>query len=135
MRLNKAVAQLVQWQRVCRVATVDARRRPHTVPVCHVLADGKLYFASGKKARKVRNLRAVANVAVTVDLYADDWTQLKGIMLQGTTTIIEKGPRFRKIRKLLYAKYPQYPDMSAIEERDSVVVEVTPTNVFSWGLD
>jgi nitroimidazol reductase NimA-like FMN-containing flavoprotein (pyridoxamine 5'-phosphate oxidase superfamily) len=135
MRLNKAVAQLVQWQRVCRVATVDARRRPHTVPVCHVLADGKLYFASGKKARKVRNLRAVANVAVTVDLYADDWTQLKGVMLQGTTTIIEKGPRFRKIRKLLYAKYPQYPDMSAIEERDSVVVEVTPTNVFSWGLD
>ena len=135
MRLNKAVAQLVQWQRVCRVATVDARRRPHTVPVCLVLADGKLYFASGKKARKVRNLRAVANVAVTVDLYADDWTQLKGVMLQGTTTIIEKGPRFRKIRKLLYAKYPQYPDMSAIEERDSVVVEVTPTNVFSWGLD
>ena len=135
MRLKKSVAQLVQWQRVCRVATVDARRRPHTVPVCHVLADGKLYFASGKKARKVRNLRAVANVAVTVDLYADDWTQLKGIMLQGTTTIIEKGPRFRKIRKLLYAKYPQYPDMSAIEERDSVVVEVTPTNVFSWGLD
>ena len=135
MRLNKAVAQLVQWQRVCRVATVDARRRPHSVPVCHVLADGKLYFASGKKARKVRNLRAVANVAVTVDLYADDWTQLKGVMLQGTTTIIEKGPRFRKIRKLLYAKYPQYPDMSAIEERDSVVVEVTPTNVFSWGLD
>ena len=135
MRLKKPVAQLVQWQRVCRVATVDARRRPHTVPVCHVLADGKLYFASGKKARKVRNLRAVANVAVTVDLYADDWTQLKGVMLQGTTTIIEKGPRFRKIRKLLYAKYPQYPDMSAIEERDSVVVEVTPTDVFSWGLD
>jgi nitroimidazol reductase NimA-like FMN-containing flavoprotein (pyridoxamine 5'-phosphate oxidase superfamily) len=135
MRLKKPVAQLVQWQRVCRVATVDARRRPHSVPVCHVLADGKLYFASGKDARKVRNLRAVPNVAVTVDLYADDWTQLKGVMLQGTTTIIEKGPRFRKIRKLLYAKYPQYPDMSAIEERDSVVVEVTLTNVFSWGLD
>ena len=135
MRLKKSVAQLVQWQRVCRVATVDARRRPPSVPVCHVLADGKLYFASGKDARKVRNLRAVPNVAVTVDLYADDWTQLKGVMLQGTTTIIEKGPRFRKIRKLLYAKYPQYPEMSAIEERDSVIVEVTPTNVFSWGLD
>jgi nitroimidazol reductase NimA-like FMN-containing flavoprotein (pyridoxamine 5'-phosphate oxidase superfamily) len=134
MRLKKSVAQLVQWQRVCRVATVDARRRPHAVPVCHVLADGKLYFASGKGARKVRNLRAVPNVAVTIDLYADDWTQLKGVMLQGTTTVIEKGPRFRKIRKLLYAKYPQYPEMSAIEERDSVIVEVTLTSVFSWGL-
>jgi nitroimidazol reductase NimA-like FMN-containing flavoprotein (pyridoxamine 5'-phosphate oxidase superfamily) len=135
MRLKKPVAQLLQWQRVCRVATVDARRRPHTVPVCHVLTDGKLYFASGKDARKVRNLRAVPNLAVTVDLYADDWTQLKGVMLQGTTTIIEKGPRFRKIQKLLYAKYPQYPDMSAIEEGDSVIVEVTPTDLFSWGLE
>ena len=135
MRLKKPVAQLVQWQRVCRVATVDARRRPHSVPVCHVLADGKLYFASGKDARKVRNLRAVPNVAVTVDLYADDWTQLKGIMLQGTTTIIEKGPRFRKIRKLLYAKYPQYPDQAALAETDSVIVEVTPIHVFSWGME
>ena len=135
MRLKKSVAQLVAWQRVCRVATVDSRRRPHMVPVCHVLADGKLFFASGKDARKVRNLRAVPSIAVTVDLYADDWSQLKGVMIQGKTAIIEKGPRFRKLRKLLYAKYPQYPEMSAIEERDSVIVEVTPTNVFSWGLD
>ncbi len=135
MRLKKSVAQLVGWQRVCRVATVDSRRRPHMVPVCHVLADGKLFFASGKDARKIRNLRAVPSIAVTVDLYADDWSQLKGVMIQGTAAIIEKGPRFRKLRKLLYAKYPQYPEMSAIEERDSVIVEVTPTNVFSWGLD
>jgi nitroimidazol reductase NimA-like FMN-containing flavoprotein (pyridoxamine 5'-phosphate oxidase superfamily) len=135
MRLKKSVAQLVGWQRVCRVATVDSRRRPHMVPVCHVLADGKLFFASGKDARKVRNLRAVPSIAVTVDLYADDWSQLKGVMIQGTAAIIEKGPRFRKLRKLLYAKYPQYPEKAALEERDSVIVEVTPTNVFSWGLD
>jgi nitroimidazol reductase NimA-like FMN-containing flavoprotein (pyridoxamine 5'-phosphate oxidase superfamily) len=135
MRLKKSVARLVQWQRVCRVATVDVRRRPHTVPVCHVLADGKLYFASGKDARKVRNVRAVPDVAVTVDLYSDDWAQLKGVVLQGTATVIEKGARFRKLRKLLYAKYPQYPEMAAIEERDSVIVEVTPTSVFSWGME
>jgi nitroimidazol reductase NimA-like FMN-containing flavoprotein (pyridoxamine 5'-phosphate oxidase superfamily) len=135
MRLKKSVAQLVGWQSVCRVATVDSRRRPHMVPVCHVLADGKLFFASGKDARKVRNLRAVPSIAVTVDLYADDWSQLKGVMIQGNAAIIEKGPRFRKLRELLYAKYPQYPEKAALEERDSVIVEVTPTNVFSWGLD
>ena len=135
MRLKKSVAQLVEWQRECRVATVDLRRRPHVVPVCHVLADGKLYFASGKDARKVRNLRAVPNVAVTVDLYSDDWAQLKGVMIQGKATMIEKGPPFRKLRKLLYAKYPQYPEQAALEERDSVIVEVTPTSVFSWGMD
>src|SRR5262249_7351435 len=101
MRLKKSVAQLVEWQRVRRVATVAGGRTPHQVPVCHVLADGKLYFASEKNARKVRNLRANPTVAVTVDLYSDDWSQLKGVMIQGKAAVIEKGPRFRKLRKLL----------------------------------
>jgi nitroimidazol reductase NimA-like FMN-containing flavoprotein (pyridoxamine 5'-phosphate oxidase superfamily) len=103
--------------------------------VCHVLVDGKLYFASEKKARKVRNLRANPDVAVTVDLYSDAWSNLKGVMVQGTATLIAKGPRFRRIRNALYAKYPQYPEQAAIGGADSVVVEVTPTNVFSWGLE
>jgi hypothetical protein len=67
---------------------------------------GKLYFGSEKNARKIRNLRSLPNVAVTVDLYSDDWSQLKRVMLQGTVTFVEKGPRFRRIRKLLYGKYP-----------------------------
>ena len=135
MRLKKSLGQLVEWERVCHVATVSPRRIPHMVPVCHVVVNGKLYFASEKDARKVRNLRATPSIAVTVDLYSDDWAQLKGVMFQGKATIIEKGPQFRKLRKLLYAKYPQYPEKAALEERDSVIVEVTPTSVFSWGMD
>jgi hypothetical protein len=55
-----------------------------------------------------------------------------GVMIQGSATIVAKA-RFRKIRRLLYEKYPQYPDMSAIGERDSVIVEVTPRHAFAWG--
>ena len=135
MRLKKAVARLIEWERVCRVATSGPAGMPHLVPVCHVVADGKIYFASGHEGRKVLNLRANPRIAVTVDLYADAWAHLKGVMVQGTTTLIEKGPRFRKIRALLYRKYPQYPDEAAIDESDSVIVEVTPTRVFSWGVE
>jgi hypothetical protein len=56
-------------------------------------------------------------------------------MIQGTVKLIEKGPRFRGIRKRLYAKYPQYPQQAALAQSESVIVEVTPTNVFSWGLE
>jgi nitroimidazol reductase NimA-like FMN-containing flavoprotein (pyridoxamine 5'-phosphate oxidase superfamily) len=135
MRLKKSLGQLVEWERVCHVATVSPRRIPHMVPVCHVVVNGKLYFASEKDARKVRNLRATPSIAVTVDLYSDDWAQLKGVMIQGTAKLIDKGPRFREIRKRLYAKYPQYPQQAALAESDSVIVEVTPANVFSWGLE
>jgi len=49
--------------------------------------------------------------------------------------VIERGPRFRRVRRLLYRKYPQYPMEAALDESDSVMIELTPTHVFSWGLD
>ena len=135
MRLKKAVAKLVEWERVARVATVSPRGVPHVVPVSHVLAGGKLYFASDPDARKIRNLRASPHVAVTVDVYGDDWSHLRGVLIQGTTRLFDRGPHWRRVRTLLYEKYPQYPEESALEERETVVVEVTPRHVFSWGLD
>ncbi len=135
MRLKRAVANLIEWERVCRVATADEAGMPHLVPVCHVVAGGKIYFASGNDGRKVLNLKANPRVALTVDLYSEAWANLKGVMVQGTATLIEKGPRFRKIRALLYRKYPQYPDEAALDESDSVIIEVTPTHVFSWGVE
>ena len=135
MRLKKALANLIEWERICRVATVGPKAVPHLVPVCHVVADEKIYFASGNDGRKVLNLRANSRIALTVDLYSDAWANLKGVMVQGTATLIDKGPRFRKVRSLLYRKYPQYPDEAALDESDSVIVEVTPTHVFSWGIE
>src|SRR5437016_5962154 len=131
-RLKKELAKLVARERVCRVATVSRAGVPHLVPVCHVLVDGKVCFASGREARKVENLRANPRIAITVDVYSDDWSQLTGVMIQGKATLIEKGPRFRKLRRLLYEKYPHYPEESAIGERDSVIIEVTAQRIFSW---
>jgi len=135
VRLKKAVAKLIAWERVSRVGTVSEAGVPHVVPVCHVLWNGKIYFGSGNDARKMRNLRSNPRVTVTVDLYADDWSNLKGVMVQGTAMLIERGPRFRKIRALLYKKYPQYPTEAALDESDSAIIEVTPIRVFAWGLD
>jgi PPOX class probable F420-dependent enzyme len=134
VRLTKAVARLFELERVCRVATARPDGMPHLVPVCPVVADGKIYFASGNDGRKALNLAANPRVAVTVDLYSDDWSHIKGVMVQGRATLHAKGPRFRKVRALLYRKYPQYASDAAIDESDSVVVEVTPTRVFAWGM-
>lgn len=135
MRLKKSLADLVHGERVCRVATAGRRGMPHLVPVCQVVHDGKVYFASGDDGRKVENLKENPRVALTVDLYSDAWANLKGVMVQGRARLIERGPRFRKIRALLYKKYPQYPREAALDESDSVIVEVTPSRVFSWGLE
>jgi nitroimidazol reductase NimA-like FMN-containing flavoprotein (pyridoxamine 5'-phosphate oxidase superfamily) len=134
VRLKKAVAKLVTHERVCRVATADERAL-HAVPVCHVLEEGRVYFGSDPTGRKVRNLQKDPRIAVLVDLYSEDWDLLKGAMIQGTAKLIRRGPQFRRIRTLLYKKYPQYAGDAALEESDSVIVEVTPVHVSAWGMD
>jgi nitroimidazol reductase NimA-like FMN-containing flavoprotein (pyridoxamine 5'-phosphate oxidase superfamily) len=134
-RLSKTLAEFVAWERVCRVATAGSAGVPHLVPVCHVVAGGKIYFASGDDGRKVKNLRDNPRVTITADVYSDHWGTLKGVMVQGRARLIERGPRFRRVRDRLYRKYPQYPKEAAISPSDSVIVEVTPTRVFAWGFD
>ena len=134
MRLKKSAAKLLDRERVCRVATADAAGTPHVVPVCHVLRDGKIYFATGGRSRKVRDLAANPRVAVTVDVYTEEWGHIMGVAVQGTARLIRAGAEFRAVRKALYEKYPQYPVESAIDERTDALVEVTPARASDWGL-
>jgi PPOX class probable F420-dependent enzyme len=134
-KLTKKVAEFVAWERVCRVATCGAAGIPHVVPVCHVLRAGNVYLGSGDDARKVKNIAENPNVTVVVDAYSDAWSTLRGVMIQGRARLIERGPAFRRIRDLLYRKYPQYPREAALSPSDSVIVEVRPRRVFTWGFD
>jgi nitroimidazol reductase NimA-like FMN-containing flavoprotein (pyridoxamine 5'-phosphate oxidase superfamily) len=135
MRLRRAHADFLTLQRVAQVATADARGVPHVVPVCLVVEAGRLYFASGKTGRKIENLRANPQVAVSADEYAESWDRLRGVVVQGTARVHARNGTFRRIRRRLYAKYLQYPAQAAIGDRDSVVVEVTPRRVYAWGFD
>jgi nitroimidazol reductase NimA-like FMN-containing flavoprotein (pyridoxamine 5'-phosphate oxidase superfamily) len=133
VRVRKAHLEFVSRARVVRVATADGQGRPHVVPVCHVVRDGRVYFASGLTGRKVADLRANPVATVTADDYTEAWDQLRGVTVTGPVRLHARNATFRRIRRLLYAKYPQYPEESALGDRDSLVVEVTPARVFAWG--
>ena len=134
MRLKKVEREFVTYQRVCRVATVSRNGRPHNVPVCPILDGDRIYFASAADGVKVQNVQATGQVALAYDEYTEAWSGLKGILIWGTARVVEAGPNFRRVRKLLYQRYPQYETHAALEEKASVIVEVTPTKTFRWGL-
>ena len=134
MRLKKAEREFVAFQRVCRVATVSRKGVPHNVPVCPILEGDRIYFASETSAVKVRNIRATGHVALAFDEYTEAWSGLKGVLIRGMGRTIEAGPAFRRIRKLLYQRFPQYEDYAVLEEKETAIVEVTPKRTFSWGL-
>jgi PPOX class probable F420-dependent enzyme len=67
---------LVPWAEVQRrltvshdywVATVRPDGRPHVMPVWGVWLDGRLWFSSGRRSRKARNLEADPRCTVTTD--------------------------------------------------------------------
>ena len=112
------------------VRVEDRHVQVHVEPVSAVVQ-----VAADARVARVPDQLAPRVLALTVDLYSDAWSNLKGVMVQGPTKLVGKGPRFRRIRNLLYRKYPQYPHYSAIGDADSVIVELAPKHAFSWGVE
>ncbi len=133
-RLRGKILAFIRSQRIARVATVGANGIPHNVPICHVVLSSKIYFASDGTARKVRNIERNPRVALTFDHYAENWKHLAGAMIVGTGVISTQGVTFRRARQALYRKYRQYARVAPILEGESVIVCVTPTTSYSWGL-
>lgn len=133
-RLSGKVLAFIRSQRVARLATVGRDGTPHNIPVCTVAAGGRLYFASEKDARKVRNIACNPRVALAFDRYSENWKRLAGTMIVGTASVIDQGAAFRRARQALYRKYKPYARVEPIEEGESVIVCVIPTSSFSWGL-
>jgi len=110
---------------VGRLATIDARGRPHLVPVCFALEGDVLYSAVDEKPKRtlrlarLENIRLHPEVAVLVDHYEDDWRRLWWIRMRGTAEVVESGPERKLALELLKSKYAQY---RAEPPRGAVVV-------------
>jgi len=113
--------------RVARLATADAHGKPHLVPVVFALADDHIYSAVDHKPKKSQNLKRLRNVAenalvaLLVDHYDDDWSQLWWVRVDATARVLETGDNWERGAEALAEKYPQYrghpPDGAMLELR------------------
>lgn len=133
MVLKGRVASFVSKQKVARLATVDKSGNPHNVPICPALYKGKVYFATEGNSKKAANLKETGKAALIFDEYYENWARLKGVMIIGSTRIIDSGKEFEIIKKVLYRKFKQYPKQAPIEE-GSIIVEIVPERIVKWGL-
>ncbi len=136
MDLSAETAAFIRHQPVARLATADAHGQPHVVPVCFVYDDGSFYIAIDEKPKRttrlkrLRNIEANPQVALVIDVYHDDWSQLAWVMVQGTASIHDNAKGHPLILVALRQKYPQYLTM-ALESRP--LIQVVPHHVTSWG--
>jgi PPOX class probable F420-dependent enzyme len=120
---------------VARLATLRADGTPRLVPITFVVVDGLVCSAVDEvKPKSTTRLARLADVGrdprvgVVVDHYADDWSALWWVRVDGTATVHEEGGTRERALAALAAKYPPYAE----DPPSGVVLVVTPTRWSGW---
>ena len=133
-----AAAAFVAAGRVGRLATSDDLGRPHVVPVCYAFDGRRIYTAVDRKPKRrparglkrVLNILANPNVALVVDDYSEDWSELAYVLVHGSAELLEDGEERAAAETLLRDKYPQYRELL---DPGCAVIAITPTKTVAWG--
>jgi PPOX class probable F420-dependent enzyme len=136
------VRGFIDGHRVARLATVDDRGHPFAVPVCYVF-DGAAFYSSidekpkrsdPRRLQRIRNIEAHPRVALLIDEYSEDWSELVYVLVHGTADVLEpNGPGAAEHARAVAAlrqKYPQYRVM-AIESRPMIRIMVGRVRAWS----
>ena len=116
--------------RVGRLATVTAAGRPHVVPVCFALHDGRVYTAVDAKPKatttlaRLDNVRATGRASLLVDHYEEDWGNLWWVRVDGAAEVVTSEPAL----DALAAKYPQYRS----QRPAGPLIAIAPDRWRSW---
>ena len=117
---------------------MSATGAPHVTPVCFAIAGETLYITIDQKPKRdqskplqrLRNIALNPSVAVVVDHYEEDWTQLGWVMLRGDAQVLHSGVEHDDAQMLLRSRYPQYREMQ-LESLPVIAIRVTRTT--GWG--
>ncbi len=138
--ISEPVRRFILSHVVARLATASKAGQPHVIPFCYAFDGARFYFVvdekpkrqTGKPLKRVRNILENPQVALVIDDYADDWTQLAYVLVSGTAALVEDESEYARALTLLRERYPQYRLMDLSFARNPMV-RITPTNVHAWG--
>ena len=127
----RAIAEeRVALARVGRLATVTPAGRPHVVPVWFALEGGGIVTAVDAKPKattalaRLENVRATGRARLLVDHYAEDWSQLWWVRVDGAAEVLQSD----RAIDALAAKYEQYREARPA----GPVIAIEPERWRSW---
>jgi PPOX class probable F420-dependent enzyme len=139
--ISAAVRARLRTARIARLATLDAERSPHLVPVCFVYHRSVFYSAIDRKPKRVApeklarlaHIRRTPQVALLIDYYDEDWSLLWYILVRGKAEVVPDSARAERAQAMrkLRDKYPQYA--AGMLADDAPILRITPLRVRSWG--
>ena len=120
---------------MARLGITDDEGAPRVLPVTYAVLENAIATAIDHKTKqvaadrlaRVRWIRARPRVALTVDRYDDDWSQLQWVQALGPMTILAAGDAPNAIAALTerYAEYRNRPP-------GGPVLSLTPDRILWW---
>jgi PPOX class probable F420-dependent enzyme len=136
--VTPAERALVEAARRATLATIDDDGRPRLVPICFVLADGRIWSPLDEKPKSVDDVRSLArvrdiaerpDVTMLIDRWSEDWAELAWVRVAGRATLVEPAEVPEGVISDLRARYPQYADHD-LEHRPMLRIAID--RVSSW---
>jgi PPOX class probable F420-dependent enzyme len=127
---------MLESARVARLGLLDDADRPRVLPVTFAVAGGAIYSAVDSKPKRpgeparVRYLRRRPEAALTVDHYADDWTQLAWVQVLGRVEVLDPAEDEAGMDALA-AKYAPYRD----DPPPGPLLRLVPERALHWRAD
>ena len=119
-----------------RIGSIDKKGDPNVHPVWYYFDNDKIYFETGKDARKVQNIKKKNTIYFCID---DDKAPYKGVRGKGTAVIIQDVDKSLPIVEKLLIKYIGSLDnkmakflFNSVKSGESIVLEITPHFFATW---
>jgi nitroimidazol reductase NimA-like FMN-containing flavoprotein (pyridoxamine 5'-phosphate oxidase superfamily) len=133
-KLSKSEVVFIQQLPVCRLATVTEDCEPVVRPVWPVFDGVYVYIASDPDTPKLEHIETNPQVSLVFDDYdRSNWSNVKGVRIQGEAELLWKGEEYRYAHDLLKEKYPEYQtEEGGWKEGDLPIIKITPTGFTKW---
>ncbi len=126
-------SELLESERVGRLAFADDQGHPRVLPVTFAVAEDAVWSAIDRKPKRrpeparVRWLRRRPEAALCLDRYSDDWSQLAWLQLLCRVEVLDVGAATAGLAALA-AKYPQYLE----KPPPGPVLRLAPERALHW---
>lgn len=140
VEISEPVRRFILAHSVARLATADKNGQPHVIPFCYAFDGERFYFVvdekpkrqTGKPLKRIRNMLENPHVALVIDDYSDDWTQLAYVLVSGSPQVVDDEAEYATALALLRDRYPQYRAMLLSFARNTMV-RISPNKILAWG--
>lgn len=134
--LTDSERAFVVGARTATLATIATDGHPRLVPICFVLIDDVVWFPLDEKPKTVDDMRELARVrdierddrvALLVDRWSEDWSDLAWVRIDGRANLLAADPA---VIAALRSKYPQYASHD-LESRPMIAITIERTRTWT----